>query len=548
MKKPAFSGNLAKYLEKNARLLPDSYAVLFQYSPNTKKTFAQLNDDVINCATFFKKRGVQKRERSLVLVKPGYDLIVSCFALLYIGAIPVIIDPGMGLRSLLSCIRRTKPKNLITVPVAGWLAFFFKASFSSIKTKISINSKFEENLKSYSHTEKSEIYDSKDYELAAIVFTSGSTGKPKGVRYLNLNFNAQIEVLKQEFDIQEGEVDLVTLPVFSLFNPALGVTSVIPQINPRKPAKANAKKIVDAIRKFKTTSAFCSPVIGKKVASYCEDQNIDLPFMKRMMLAGAPSTPKLISSLSKRLPNGKVIVPYGATEALPVSYSYHNQIKSLSNSIIDGGGSNLGKAIHGISVLIMPVSNSPLPNESEADILPIKEKLITGEICVAGNVVTDGYDQMPGATRDARFKYNSKEYHRMGDLGYWDKNGNLRFMGRKAECIQTANGRVETERYEPFVNSLPGIQKSALIGVGETAIKQPCLVVVPTPKFNEDYQITIKKVHASLLEKFPEHKINRIFTQKKLPVDARHNAKIHRLTLGKKWSAKVSKNPNLGLV
>ena len=96
------------------------------------------------------------------------------------------------------------------------------------------------------------------------MFTSGSTGKPKGVRYLNLNFSAQIEVLKQEFDITEGEVDLVTLPVFSLFNPALGVTSVIPQINPRKPANASAKKIVDAIQNFKITSAFCSPVIGKK--------------------------------------------------------------------------------------------------------------------------------------------------------------------------------------------------------------------------------------------------------------------------------------------
>ena len=196
----------------------------------------------------------------------------------------------------------------------------------------------------------------------------------------------------------------------------------------------------------------------------------------------------------------------------------------------------------------MPVSNSPIPNESESNLLPIKEKSITGEICVAGNIVTDGYDQMPGATRDARFTYNSKEYHRMGDLGYWDKNGNLRFMGRKAECIQTANGRVETERYEPFVNSLPGIQKSALIGVGEAATKEPCLVVVTSSKSNEHYKTTIKKVHASLLEKFPGHNINRIFTQKKLPVDSRHNAKIHRLTLGKKWSAKVSRNPNLGLI
>jgi acyl-coenzyme A synthetase/AMP-(fatty) acid ligase len=124
----------------------------------------------------------------------------------------------------------------------------------------------------------------------------------------------------------------------------------------------------------------------------------------------------------------------------------------------------------------------------------------------------------------------------------------LRFMGRKAECIQTANGRIETERYEPFVNSLPGIQKSALIGIGEGSLREPCLVVVLAKENKVDSRTTIKNIRSSLLEKFPEHNINRIFIQKNLPVDARHNAKIHRLTLGGKWTAKVSKNAKLGLI
>ena len=136
----------------------------------------------------------------------------------------------------------------------------------------------------------------------------------------------------------------------------------------------------------------------------------------------------------------------------------------------------------------------------------------------------------------------------MGDLGYWDEKGNLRFMGRKAECIQTSNGRIETERYEPFVNNLLGIQKSALIGIGEGTSREPCLVVVLAKENKKDFRTTIKNIRSSLLEKFPEHNIKRIFIQKNLPVDARHNAKIHRLTLGKKWTAKVSKNPKLGLI
>ena len=102
-------------------------------------------------------------------------------------------------------------------------------------------------------------------------------------------------------------------------------------------------------------------------------------------------------------------------------------------------GSNLD-TVTGVSIILFPFKNSPLPNESEEAIKPIKEKFITGEICVSGETVTDGYDYMPGATRDARFTFNGKEYHRMGDLGYWDKDKNLRFMGRKAECVLTESG------------------------------------------------------------------------------------------------------------
>ena len=266
-------------------------------------------------------------------------------------------------------------------------------------------------------------------------------GPPKGVRYLHKNFNAQIRVLSEEFKIKKGELDLVTLPVFSLFNPALGVTSVIPEMNPTKPAKASAEKLVQTIVKHQISSAFCSPVIGKKINDYCKTNNINLGSIKRIMLAGAPASPNLVFNLAKSLPRGEVIIPYGATEALPVSYCSHHQIAKLSKSIVNGEGSCLGKPVRDVSIQLIPVRNSPIPNESEDTIIPIIKKLETGEICVSGDTVTDGYDQMPGATRDARFTFNSKVYHRMGDLGYWDENHNLRFLEEKlsaSDKIRTA--------------------------------------------------------------------------------------------------------------
>ena len=259
-----FSGNLAKHLENNAKEFPSEIAIISDAKPHLKKSFEELHKDVIYCSSYFKKRGVQKKDRTLLMVRPGYELIVCCFALLYIGAIPIIIDPGMGIRSLLKCIKKSNATNLIGIGIAVWMSSFFKKSFTALQRKVEVTKDFLKIIKSSFDDGFVKICDAQDDDLAAIVFTSGSTGPPKGVRYLHKNFNAQIRVLSEEFKIRRGELDLVTLPVFSLFNPALGVTSVIPEMNPTKPAKASAEKLIQTIVSHQISSAFCSPVIGKK--------------------------------------------------------------------------------------------------------------------------------------------------------------------------------------------------------------------------------------------------------------------------------------------
>ena len=544
----SISGNIVEHLRRTAQQLPKQLAVLSANDSFESKTFESLFKDVELCALFFIKRGINKSDRTLLMVKPGYELIISCFALIYIGAIPVIIDPGMGLKSICSCIKRTQPRVLIGSKFVILLSFFLRDTCSSIKEKVTIPEKLSYFLKL--RPNKKEIpgnSPSQDSDLAAIVFTSGSTGPPKGVRYLHKNFNAQIQSLKREFGIQKNEIDLTTLPIFALFNPALGITSVIPKINPRKPAHADDKLIVDAILFHHVTTAFCSPVIGRKISDYCTTHNLNLPNLRRLMLAGAPSPPDLLQSLSNIAPNATVFVPYGSTEALPVAYCDHGKIYELTESIRSGEGSCLGTAVKGAQLILVPPTNSPLPNEHEGQIELISKPNVTGEICVSGEMVTQGYDRMPGANRDARFTYMSSEFHRMGDLGYWDIQGNLRFLGRKAECVNTKNGPLETERCEQIVNKINGGNRSALIGIGNSKDQEPCLVVeLATTSTN--FSSTAREILNSLEQNLQEFNIIRVFNEKKLPVDSRHNAKIHRLELARKWSGKVNKNPQLGIL
>ena len=131
----------------------------------------------------------------------------------------MVIDPGMGLKSVLSCIHSTRPTFLIAIPPIYWGSFLFHKSFKSLKGKFLVAKKHFKKKLSQSLSIQCPLPFRLKKTTAAIVFTSGSTGPPKGVCYLHRNFNAQIRSLKENFNIQPGETDLSTLPVFSLLIP-----------------------------------------------------------------------------------------------------------------------------------------------------------------------------------------------------------------------------------------------------------------------------------------------------------------------------------------
>ena len=541
------SGNLVSHLAEIARERPDQTAIVSaQDNKFPSRSFKEIHSDTIALAKSFHRSGIERGDKTLMMVKPGYELIVTAFALIYLGAIPVIIDPGMGIKSLLSSIRLTKPTFLVGDPVVCLLSKLFRKTFSTIKGKVEINPSSFRKMVSKSESEDSfRPVTTSPQELAAIVFTSGSTGKPKGVRYLHQTFNHQVQSLKNCFGMKPGEIDLTTLPIFALFNPALGITSVIPEMNPRKPALAHPKNIVEAIISHNATSIFASPVIGKKIADWCESEQINLPSLRRILLAGAPTSPKLVQRLASILTHGKIYLPYGATEALPVAYCEGRDIILQKDSIQSGAGSLLGKSISGVKVKIFPVTMAPFSSRI-GELGEITGEDV-GEICVSGGVVTDGYYKMPGASFDARFTYQGEIFHRMGDLGYLDEDKNLRFLGRKIERVETLQGHLETERLEPIVNAVEGVSRSALIGIGRDKTKEPCLVVEVASK-GCDKQTIQRRIMLSLGRTFPNFEIVRIFWEHSIPVDTRHNAKIHRLKLAKKWNKIVSLQPDVGLI
>ena len=489
-------------------------------------SFAGLLAETDGWCARFRAAGVRRGDRTLVMVRPGLPLVASVFALFKIGAVPVVIDPGMGLRNFLSCVDRSHPRALVGIPLARILSRLFRRAFRSVEARVPVSGSQTARIGA-AGVARAESATAEPGDLAAILFTSGSTGAPKGVCYEHGMFDAQVGLIRETYGIEPGEVDLPLLPIFALFNPALGMTSVIPEIDPRHPARADPAKIVQAIRQEGVTNSVGSPTIWGNVAEFCRKNGVALPSLRRVLCAGAPVPAELWEASRSFLTGGRLHSPYGATEALPVS--------TVSADEIDAGstrGACVGRPVAGMDVRIITISDHPIASLEPGSELP---RGSAGEIIVRGPVVTREYDSLPDATAAAKIADPTSPgapWHRMGDCGTMDDSGRLWFLGRKAERVVTGDGTMFTEPCEQVFRAQPRARRCALVGLGA----EPALVVETRTRGEADARALAAELRALALRHPHTARVRTFFFRPHLPVDVRHNAKIHRLALAR-WAA-----------
>ncbi|MDR1818259.1 MAG: AMP-binding protein [Puniceicoccales bacterium] len=530
---------------------PDNSEI--RYSP---LTFAQLDRDSDAAAELFSRRGITAGSKTLLLAKPGLDLILSMFALLKIGAVPVAIDPGMGFRPFLKCVAATRPTALVGAPAALLLTRLFWKTFAGVRARVATGGAFRRAIAKISAaaTGPRPLFPAAPETSAAILFTSGSTGAPKGAVHTHGSLDAQLALVRDTYGIRAGDVDFPMLPVFALFDPALGTTAVIPELNPSRPAAADPERIVRALRQNRVTYSFGSPVLWSKIARHCDARSLTLPDLRVALAAGAPVPVGLLRLLKKILPNAKIHTPYGATEALPVCSIEADEVLGTGGTggdehgtfreTLRGGGTCVGHPVAGVEVKIIAATDGVIPTLADARELPAGT---VGEIIVRSPAMSLAYDNKPEATALAKIRATALALpcHRMGDMGRLDDAGRLWFYGRKAEVVRTAGGPLYTESVEPVFNQHPRVFRTALIGLGEVGAQLPALVVEPLagefPRAAAEREKFADELRALATGSAAAGRVTRFFFEHRLPVDPRHNAKIHRLALARKYSRQTAR-------
>lgn len=529
------NANIGRHLGDRARARPQGAALKVPRGRTPggdidylSLTFAELDAEVGAWAGRLAARGIGRGDRTLIMVRPGLPLIASVFALFRIGAVPVVIDPGMRLSSFLECVRRTQPRALVGLPLAQLISRVLRRDFRSVAIRVPASSSLVARIGPGGPAiADSAIAHCAAGDPAAILFTSGSTGSPKGVRYDHGMFEAQVRLIRDTYEIAPGEVDLPLLPVFALFNPALGMTTVVPELDPRRPAAADPAAIVQAIRQEKVTNSFGSPTLWRIIFDHCRARGITLPGLRRVLCAGAPVPASVWSDAPVFLPNGRLHSPYGATEALPVSSISNPDLRST-------GGAPVGRPLSGISVKIIALSDEPIAALGDARELPDGD---IGEIIVSGPVVSREYDSLPEATRRAKIRGPGGEvWHRMGDCGFRDAAGALWFCGRAAERVETPSGTMHTEPCERVFRAHPRAARCALIGLGPRGNQVPAIVAEARAAGAADAAALAAELGALAAAHPQTSAITRFYFNPRFPMDVRHNAKIHRLALAR-WAA-----------
>lgn len=542
--------NVAQALQEMAERAPFRRAIVFPAGRDKQDrprfiqfSFAQLNNLVDSYAHGLTEYGVRQGDRSLVMVRPGIELVAVAFALFKTGAVPVFIDPGMGPKPFLQCVSETEPTVFIGIPLAHALRKLFPKAFRTVVLNVTVGRRW---FWGGATLDQLRVDNPRPFPIAfttpeseaAVAFTSGSTGIPKGVVFWHGMFRAQVELLRQ-MGISEGEVDMPGLPIFALFNPALGVTTIMPDMDARKPAMLNPAYWVEAIQTHGVTTSFGSPTIWRIVGEYCHKNNIKLPSLKRIFMAGAPVPPGLIEQYTGHiLDGGDVFTPFGATEALPVSNISGSDILAETAQLTEQGwGVCVGRPLDGLTVKIIPISDDPIEQWDDALALQPGE---LGEIVVKGPVVTHRYLHRPEQTSLAKIPNGSEIWHRMGDLGYFDSRGRLWMCGRKSHRVETEADLLLPVPCEAIFNAHPDVSRTALVGVGPLGQQKPVLVVELTSGKIPSGQTKQRLMDELLaLGQAYEHTqaISDILFHKSFPVDIRHNVKIQREKLAV-WAAK----------
>ena len=531
--------NVGALLRQHAQEHPDTPALAMpvgrEADGGTKWewwNYAQLDAASDEYAAGFLATGLKAGDRTLMLMKPNHEFYAVMFGLQKMGALPVMLDPGMGVMNLLRCIGQIQPVGIVAIPPVHVVRLFVRRPFAKLQHVYTAGRRWFwggstlPQVRAAGAGQTVEPVHADPDDEAAIIFTSGSTGPAKGVSLRHGAFSTGVSAIREMYGLGHGTKVVECFAPFAIYDLAMGSTVIIPEMDLSKPATADPVRVVEAIDKHQADTAFASPIVWINTVRHCQEQGIKLNSLRQVLAAGAPITADMHRRFRTVLREGaEVHTPYGCTEGMPVATVATDLILAETAAMTAQGlGTCVGTLAPGMEVRFVQITDSPMPEWSDSLLVPRGE---IGELVLKGRVVSPEYKDRPDANKMAKIREGDRVLHRMGDLGYIDDQGRIWFCGRKSHRLRTQQGMVPAVPVEGVFNEHPKVLRSALVGVGAPDGETPVLCI--ELEQGEDWTADDQQALLALADGTKwQGTVQHVLRHAAFPVDPRHNSKIKR--------------------
>lgn len=454
---------LQDWVTEQAERRPESPAVV---AGESRLTYAELDTLSTQLARLLNETGCKRFDRVGLLMPTSPAAIIGLLGIYKAGCIYVPLDPASPasrLKKILdSCENRWLLATALVAPTlrellqderycsqlrVGWLGHARPAS-EGIDVEFTLDDVA--NCPAAPLAPRPESHDP-----AHILFTSGSTGVPKGVVLTHANVIPFIDWATQYFGMDSTDrgcvhpplhFDMSMLDIFSMMAVG-GQLHLIPRdLNPLPTTLA------EFIRTAELTQWYSVPPVLNYLAKFDALRFDDFPAMRRVLWCGdVLPTPALIYWM-QRLPHVTFANLYGPTEtAISSSYYTVAECPTDPQAVIP-----IGTACAGEELLVLDESLRPVPTGA------------TGDLYIGGVGLAAGYWRDAERTAAVFVQHPRRPAERIyktGDLARVGDDGLVYFLGRSDFQIKSRGYRIELGEIEAALNTIAGVQESAVVAV-----------------------------------------------------------------------------------
>ncbi|GAA1676399.1 acyl-CoA synthetase [Citricoccus zhacaiensis] len=526
-------------------------------------------------ATGLVARGVRPGDRISMMVTPGRDLTAALYAALKIGAVVVVADAGLGVAGMTRAVRAARPDWVIgKVPGLAvarsqrWPGR--RLSVSTLPTPLARALGVEDSLYRMARDHEGTRFAGPRHadgtvhvpaptDPAAILYTSGSTGPAKGVLYTHGRLAALAGLLRDVFHVRPGSSLLAGFAPFALLGPAIGATSVTPDMSVTQPATLTAQAVAEAARAGHATILFASPAALRNVVATAgqlgPEDHAALGRIDLVLSAGAPVHPKLMAQVAGLFPRAEFHSPYGMTEALLLADIDREAIIELSSrsgaptaeGTSPDDGVCVGHPVGPVRIAIDPLQADGNPTGNLLEGLDAAGVL--GEVVISAPHQKAGYDRLwltdSLSRRDAK---DGLDWHRTQDVGHLDAAGRLWIEGRLQHVAITAAGPVAPGGPEARIDAVDSVSRSAVVGIGPRGTQAVVAVVevATTDRARPPRPgLASAELTAAVRAAAAPVSVAAVLVTDRVPVDIRHNSKIDRSRIAQ-WAERVLSGGKVG--